>query len=205
MKALQCIGLFFSLLLAVAGFTSYPTNGNPQNLILAIICTILSIVIIIIMFMSKSRVKNELEESLQGIVATKVVQLPKHKLIVDDTNKKFAITTGSNAKIYNYDDLLDFELQEDGTTVARGKSFATAVGAATFGVAGALVGASGKRKQDNFCTIMQAVIRLNNLGNPQIIVPLISYKTNKETLQYKNAQSMANNLISTLTYIENNK
>lgn len=123
---------------------------------------------------------------------------------VDDVNKKFAVIVGRKGqiKVYNYNDLGEFELNEDGNSIVKGKGLATVVGGLTFGLLGAMVGSSGKRKNENTCTSLIVRIMVNELQNPEIVIPLIVTEVKKSSIIYTNAISQAKALIATLNYIK---
>lgn len=144
---------------------------------------------------------------------------PQGEFLVDDVGKRFAIWYIEAIKtknpftpykhspkfwVVNYSDLGAFELIEDGTVVSQGKGVATAVGALTFGLLGALVGASGKRKSQNICTSMGVRILLNDLQNPQMEIVLISSDIRKDNPYYKEKMKLAQELMAVLNYISNN-
>jgi hypothetical protein len=154
------------------------------------------------------RKKLTVEEQVQkaNFNIDKYLKLGMHShFFVDDINKKFAVGVGGKTgqvKIYNYDDLGEFELNEDGNSIVKGKGLATAVGGLTFGLLGAMVGASGKRKNQNTCTSLVVRIRVNDLDNPEVIIPLIVTEVKKSSIIYTNAISQAKTLIATLNYIK---
>ncbi len=126
------------------------------------------------------------------------------QLLVDDTNKRFAIIDFNGCHIFNYSDLLAYEHNEDGEVITSGRGMQTAVGGATFGVVGALVGNSGKRKSQSTCTYMTVRVLLNNLNKPQMELPCLPYQCKKNTVQYTTAKQKASELTATLNYIINN-
>lgn len=147
--------------------------------------------------------EEQLEQ--QDFIISKQLKLGIYNhFYVDDENKKFAVTIGRKGKIriYNYTDLGAFELNEDGNSLVKGKGLATAVGGLTFGLVGALVGSSGKRKNQNTCTSLLVRMRVNDLDSPQVVIPFIVTETKKNSYIYINAISEAKNLIATLHYIE---
>ncbi|SNR86283.1 hypothetical protein SAMN05446037_100182 [Anaerovirgula multivorans] len=157
---------------------------------------------------SESKKPSVLETRLKekGFEINKSLNLPKYTFFVDNTNKKFAYGNKKELKIYNYADLLNFELKEDGNTVTGGKGVATAVGAATFGVVGAAVGMSGKRKNKSTCTSLAVHISVNDLDNPHIPFNFIDgTEHKKDGFLYKDFFGKAQELVSILAYIENNK
>jgi len=125
-------------------------------------------------------------------------------IYVDDVNKKFAIQVGKKGKlkIYNYKDLGQYELNEDGNSVLQGKGIATIVGGMAFGIFGAMAGAVGKRANTNICTSMVVRIMVNDLDEPQIVIPFITNKTKKGKMMYNISLAEAKKLISILSYIE---
>jgi hypothetical protein len=78
------------------------------------------------------------------------------------------------------------------------------VGALTFGIAGAIVGSSGKRKTESTCSNMTVRILVNDLQDPQIDVVFVSSEISKKSVLYKEKQKQAQELIATLNYIVSN-
>ncbi len=156
----------------------------------------------------ESKVKSltpEEQLTQQDFIISKHLKLGIHNhFYVDDKTKKFAVTIGRKGKIriYNYDDLGAFELNEDGNSIVKGKGLATAVGGLTFGLVGALVGSSGKRKNQNTCNTLLVRMMVNDLDSPEIVIPFIVTEIKKSSYIYTNAISEAKNLIATLNYIE---
>lgn len=66
-----------------------------------------------------------------------------------------------------------------------------------------MVGNSGKRKSKSTCSYMKVRILLNNLQNPQTEITCINSPTKKNSSTYRIAQSKAQEVTATLTYINN--
>jgi len=126
----------------------------------------------------------------------------KQAIYVDDTNKRFALTKGKELRVYDYKDLLGFELNEDGDTVVQGKGLATLVGGVTFGITGALVGAAGPRKNKGICTELNIDIRLNDLSEPRYKVNYLVKPMKKSGIMYQSTLNQAQELVALLTYID---
>jgi len=132
-------------------------------------------------------------------------------IYVDDIHKKFAVKQGGFAhrklnlplRIFLYSDLLHFELNEDGNTIEEGKRLGSAVGALTFGLPGAIIGAAGARKSQSTCNSLVVRIMVNDLHSPQIIVPFISSEIKKGSVNYKLVHANANGLMAILYFIQN--
>ena len=109
-----------------------------------------------------------------------------NSLFIDDVNKRFAIVTVNKTsklvvtddsfsfeiEIYDFKDLVKFEVYEDGVSVLQGKLGSSLVGALAFGEVGAIVGASGKRNIEKKTTKMQIILNINNLQKPMIVLEL---------------------------------
>lgn len=139
-----------------------------------------------------------------GFIVSKQLRCEYPRFLVDDVNKKFATFNSyrmDDLKIYNYSDILHFDLEEDGRSVASGSLAATAVGAFGFGLAGAWVGANSKRELT--CTSLVVRIFVNDLQDPQIDIVFIDREVKKNSQNFQSAISEAKELIATLTYIQN--
>lgn len=125
-------------------------------------------------------------------------------IFIDDTNKKWAYQKNLNSalQIFDYKDLLSFEVYENGDSVMQGKIGGTILGGLTFGVAGALVGGGGNRKITEYCSSLQVRITVNSLESPEIIISFVRTKTPKNGFVYKGAINQAKSLAATLTYIQ---
>ena len=134
------------------------------------------------------------------------------KFVVDDYSKKFgfyrfnSVTNLCDLEIYNYSDLLDFNLRENGKQMIPGRGMMAAGGAFLFGVQGAIIGSvAGDKEIKNLCTELTIQIKLNNLHKPLILIGLLGGSYDKESRTYLNAKQKADEIIATLTFIEANK
>ncbi len=190
------------------------TVGEMLPILIGLFFGVLFLAFCIKMFISTSKtqktIKSNNHEKLiadnfnvsKEIIINIMVGLTE-KLLIDDVNKKFAIVNYLGCNIYNYSDLLAFELNEDGEVITSGKGLQTVIGGATFGVVGALVGGSGKRKSNSTCRYMKVRILLNNLQNPQTELTLINREVKKKSMQYTIAKSKGDEITATLNYINN--
>lgn len=126
----------------------------------------------------------------------------RRKIYVDDTSKRFAISRGKNLKVYDYKDLLGFDLSEDGNTTTQGRGLATLAGGLAFGTTGAIIGAMGARKSKNVCTDLTVSLILNDLQEPRFIVKYIVKPMKKSGMNYQAVSKQAQELLALLTYID---
>jgi len=132
-------------------------------------------------------------------------------LLIDSANKKWCAVSNKNAEpiIYDYNDLTEYEVYEDGNSIAKGRSGSAAVGGLFFGTTGAIMGSAGSKAIQNTCSIMQVRIRLNDLSNPEITISLIggnslNTEMKKDSSGYRNLLDSAKQMVSYLSYIQNN-
>lgn len=124
------------------------------------------------------------------------------QLSLDEENKKWAFHDkyGLIEKVYNYSALVDFELLEDGESVAKSGIGRALVGGALFGGAGAVVGAVTRKNKD-YCNSLRIKITIDNLSDPVIFLDFINHSVKVTSDEYKNAYEQAQRTMSTLQLI----
>lgn len=130
----------------------------------------------------------------------------------DEINRKWFVPDGffggvKNPIIYSFDDIIAFELLEDGNSITKGGTGRAIAGGLLFGGVGAIVGGStGKRKTKSTCIKLQIKITVNSMSMPAVYINLIAGETKTDGFIYKAAYSSAQNILSVLQVIcENNK
>lgn len=96
-----------------------------------------------------------------------------HSLKIDDAQKLWYYSSKKdmNPPIFRFDEILDYEFNEDGQTVTKGGLGRAVVGGALFGGVGAVVGGiTGKKKSKTFITSMKIRISLKNKYHHQIVL-----------------------------------
>lgn len=174
------------------------------------------------------QIKKKSLEELQGIVGITYKSYEEHQeeinkfsitkqvanfLYLDDNQKKFAlpkVTTLGKVKdmnIYNYEEIIDYELIEDGNSISKGGVGRAIVGGVLFGGVGAIVGGSTGHKNKQTCSRLQVKITLNNISCPVVYIDLITTETKKDGILYKTVFPQAQEILSLLNVIcqENNK
>ena len=128
----------------------------------------------------------------------------------DDNNKKWLIPDGfngkkKNPKVYDYKDIIEFELLEDGDSITKGGLGRAIAGGILLGGVGAVVGGvTGKKKTKSVVNSLQIKITLNDINNPTIYIPLIRSKTKTSSFIYKTSYKFAQEILSTLSVITEN-
>lgn len=122
----------------------------------------------------------------------------------DDERSKLAIlpTIGKvkEEHLINYSDIVDFELIEDGESVAKGGIGRALVGGALFGGAGAIVGGITGRKNVSYCRDLKIKLTVNS-GNPVRYINFVQTKMKKDSPIFKQSEKEAHEALSKLQII----
>lgn len=148
--------------------------------------------------------KSHTVEGLKNIIADQVQIKEKFNpkkqiaaLKIDDENMLFSVGN----EIFHYENLLNFELIEDGETITKGGLGRAVAGGLVFGAAGAIVGGVTGKKTKSICNSMKINITLKNTYRDNIYINLITSETKKSSIIYKASQTNAQNCISALQII----
>ncbi len=117
---------------------------------------------------------------------------------VDENNKAFKI----GEDIFAYDNLLSFELLEDGQSITKGGLGRAVAGGLLFGGVGAIVGSvTGGKKSKGVCNSMKLRVSLKNAHTDVVYINFIAIETQTSSLIYKTAQDSAHKCITALETI----
>lgn len=145
------------------------------------------------------------DNTIEGFNPTKILG----KFQIDDTNKTWLIDNRNilnktMPKIYNYSDILDYELLEDGESIASGGLGRALVGGVLFGGVGAIVGGvTGNKKSKSICNSLRIKITTNDINNPVVYADFLNTSTKKDSIIYKTWFDLAQKCLSTLQVITN--
>lgn len=130
----------------------------------------------------------------------------------DQKRKQFRIMptiglTKSIPKVYNCNDIIEYELLEDGISVTSGGLGRAAAGGILFGGVGAIVGGvTGKKKTRSEIENFKIKLTLNNFQSPTVYIELLNKKKIKtNSNKYKEMYEKAQEILSTLAVLQNNK
>jgi hypothetical protein len=139
-----------------------------------------------------------------GFTISRQVSNPDNNfsLLIDNTHSKWAITRGSDHAIFDYSDLIEYELLEDGESLVKGRVGSAIIGGMLFGGIGAVAGASRSKKVKSLCSSMSVRIIVNNPYCPQYIIPIISSQIKTDGLIYNTAKANAQDFTALLALIK---
>lgn len=128
------------------------------------------------------------------------------RLLIDTTNKCFIYVIGKEySNIIQFKDIINYEVYEDGNSVVKGSAGRALIGGTFFGLTGAIIGSSGKRKVSNYCSSLKLLIRINDIDNPQIEITFINSQVEKDSFIYKNSIKSLQEISSYFEYMINSK
>lgn len=164
--------------------------------------------------LSSLDIKNYIERSNNNKILLEQFQTTKkvgNYIEFDENNRQWLIPDGFNGKkvnpkIYRFDDIVGFELLEDGDSVTKGGLGRALVGGALLGGVGAIVGGvTGKKKTKSVVNSLKVKITVNDTSNPTVYVNLLNSKTKTNSFVYKVSYSSAQEILSMLSVITENQ
>lgn len=105
-------------------------------------------------------------------------------------------------EVHNYDDIVNFELMEDGESVASGGLGRAVVGGILFGGTGAIVGGvTGKKKTKEICNNLRLKVTVDNIDKPVVFIDFIDKPIKRNSDVFKGIAEMAQESLSTFQLI----
>ena len=154
-------------------------------------------------------VKEEIQkERLANFKSTKKVG---SSIEFDEVNRQWLIPDGlfggkKNPRVYSYDDIIEYELLEDGDTITKGGLGSAVVGGILLGGVGAIVGGvTGGRKSRSIINSLKIKITINDFQNPTEYINLINTKTKSNSLIYKANYEIAQQILSIFALVQKQK
>ncbi|KYG33021.1 SHOCT domain-containing protein [Alkalihalobacillus trypoxylicola] len=109
----------------------------------------------------------------------------------DTDNEKWLVLSSFLGKrdkstIYKFEDIIHFELLEDGESIASGGLGRALVGGALFGGVGAVVGGvTGNKTSKGVCTSLKVKVTVDDVHNPTVYINLLNTNTKKNGIVYQ--------------------
>lgn len=103
-----------------------------------------------------------------------------------------------NPRVFLFDEILDFDADEDGAIVAKSGLGGAAVGGLLFGGAGALVGGLTGHKTKDMVNSLTIRIRTSYRGHPLIEIPLLTAPVKRGSFSYNLAKESATAILNLL-------
>lgn len=118
-------------------------------------------------------------------------------LSVDETHKMFKV----GADVFRYDNLIEYDLSEDGETISKGGVGRAVAGGLLFGGVGAVVGGVTGHKASGMCNSMRLRITLRKAHTDTTYINFIVTATKVNSIIYRGAKYNAQECVSALAVI----
>lgn len=144
---------------------------------------------------------NDNERNRELGVAYKCTKKAEKYLEVDENNKLWRAPRFSLDIFFTYDDIVSFELLENGNTVTKGGIGSAVAGGALFGGAGAMVGAvTGTKRTNQEITQYCIKIITRNASCPEVYVDFLpAGKVKSNGILYRSYAASAQSVLTMLT------
>lgn len=107
-----------------------------------------------------------------------------------------------NPTVYKFDDIVEYELLENGESLTKGGIGRAVAGGVLFGGVGAIVGGvTGKKKTKSVITDLKIKIIVNDTNKPNIYIELIKNPTKVGSVTYDKVYSAAQEILSMFAVI----
>ena len=117
----------------------------------------------------------------------------------NDNTKEFVIGSDDTADLFKYENIVDYELLQNGLTVSKGSMSGAIIGGLLFGTTGAIVGSSGSERIDvNVCTNLSIKITLKDTYRKVCYVTFVADSLATTSNEYNRAYMLAQNCMSFL-------
>lgn len=124
------------------------------------------------------------------------------KIMIDRIHKKFAINGSMGIQCFDYKDLMDFEIKENGSSIIQGKVASTLVGGFLLGGIGALAGSSGRRTVTDVCNDLILKVYVNNSDIKCVTEKFNRYSIDKNSEEYQQLSKRVDEVVGILKYIK---
>ena len=141
-------------------------------------------------FINKNGISNSQSISLKNIARIDI-----------ETQKKLLGAYSyyeSESVVLKFEQILDFEIFENGNSVVSSKTGSAIVGGLLFGGLGAIAGASGSRIISDNCKTLKLNIYTTDVANSVITLDLLDRGIEKNSAEYENIKDTINKMIGFL-------
>ncbi|AIC93796.1 DUF4428 domain-containing protein [Shouchella lehensis] len=133
----------------------------------------------------------------------------------DDYQKKWLVLSEilgrrNRSIVYRYEDILDFELLDDGESIASGGQGRAPINGGYFSHTGTMAGGlTGKRRTRGVCNSLQIKVTMNDINDPVVYIHFLkNAKSKRDEMVYRSLFEQAQECVSTFQVIcdrENNQ
>jgi hypothetical protein len=162
---------------------------------------------------STSDVRRDIEAmdaNAARIAAFNPTKRVQNYLVIDEDKRQWALPDAprgrlKRARVYDFDDIVEYELLEDGDTVVKSGLGRAVAGAALFGGVGAIVGGLTGRKNKAVVDRLKIKIVVRDLARPAEHITLLNVRTKANSLIHKAAIQEAREILPLLALMTEGK
>lgn len=117
----------------------------------------------------------------------------------DDRSREFVIGQGETADLFKYENIVDYEMIQNGSSFSQGSIDGAAIGGLLLGTVGAVIGAAGSTRENvEVCNDLSIKITLRNTYLKLCYVPFVKKSIRTTSEEYKRAFANAQECMSLL-------
>ena len=175
-------------------------------IIIVLIALIATPILSISAYKDKKAKNNALEKYINfintnGLNSSKKVAFENiARIDIDTKNKLLGIYSyyENTSKIIKFNEVLDFEVFENGNSVVSSRTGSAVAGGFLFGGLGAVAGASGSRTISQNCNTLKLKIYTSNILYSVIMIDFLNKSISKSSALYEQLTEVINEVISLL-------
>ena len=123
-------------------------------------------------------------------------------LRINDTKKEFAVLArGKYVSLHKYEELVDFNVDEDGQSITSGRAGSAVIGALLLGATGAIIGSAGSKTTKQTVQSLDIILSFRGLDAKLETIHLLESETQKGSEEYIRAAQTCKRIISALKQI----
>lgn len=144
------------------------------------------------------------QANIQRIALYNVTKKVRKYFEIDQTHSFFKVPNAFPGVIFSFDELVTYELLQNGTAITKGGIGRAIVGGALFGGVGAIVGGVTGRKTKSEVTELRIKIVTNNIFIQYMYINLLGCASlSMDSLAYKGIMDTAQKILSLLAIVSN--
>lgn len=201
----------FVIWLFVFGFR---TGGDEETIMLSLLCMILGVALVCTIISASNNSSNlanrnkflelckeKISKIVNGNESYVSLTADVKGISINKDDKTVTVYNGLNSKPVKlkYEDILSFELIEDGSQEIQGKGAETYLAGRYLGANAAFAVANGPRNINQFCNQLFIEIHMVDVQEKNVTIEIINNcKVNKNSLDYRTLKPFSKNIVTTL-------
>lgn len=140
-------------------------------------------------------IREKNKDKIANFVPTSVIG---NLIKFNDVTREFIIGQDDVADLFKYDNIVDYELLENGSSLSKGNVGGALLGGALLGSTGAIIGATSKQENIKICDSLVIKLTLRDTYRKVVYLNFITQSIPISSQQYKITYTLAQNCMSLL-------